>query len=247
MFQTERWPCLLGLVQERGRVRVGEAARLMGVSPVTVRRDLDHLAQEGRLVRVRGGAVPVRLGAGRLPQWPAAQVTGGVAGERSRLAAAAAGLVPSGAVVGLAGGVVGAETARLLAARPFLSTWAGYGVLSVVTSAPSIARQLAGQSHIRSVVLGGGEGEETVPGEEVLRGVRLDYAVVEYPEPSGAALALATRADRVLALVPAARLTAALAERLGAAGRRTTVVTGAPPVLGLRHRLRGDGIRVHVA
>lgn len=40
-----------------GRVRIGELAASFGVSEMTVRRDLDTLAEQGVLSRVRGGAV----------------------------------------------------------------------------------------------------------------------------------------------------------------------------------------------
>lgn len=44
-----------------GRIEVAEVAGRLGVAPETVRRDLRVLEEAGRLQRVHGGAVPVRL------------------------------------------------------------------------------------------------------------------------------------------------------------------------------------------
>jgi DNA-binding LacI/PurR family transcriptional regulator len=51
---AERHERLLRLVRERGSARVSDLAAQLGVSPVTVRRDVDALAGQGRLDRVHG-------------------------------------------------------------------------------------------------------------------------------------------------------------------------------------------------
>ncbi|MEU9194794.1 substrate-binding domain-containing protein [Streptomyces hundungensis] len=51
---AERHDRLLELVRGRGSARVSELAGQLGVSPVTVRRDVEFLANEGRLDRVHG-------------------------------------------------------------------------------------------------------------------------------------------------------------------------------------------------
>ncbi|MDQ1008919.1 DNA-binding LacI/PurR family transcriptional regulator [Streptomyces sp. V4I23] len=51
---AERHERLLELVRERGSARVSDLAALLGVSPVTARRDVELLAGEGRLDRVHG-------------------------------------------------------------------------------------------------------------------------------------------------------------------------------------------------
>jgi len=48
---------ILGALDERGAVTVADVAARLGVSDMTVRRDLDDLEQEGRLARTHGGAV----------------------------------------------------------------------------------------------------------------------------------------------------------------------------------------------
>ena len=49
---------LLTLLHERPGIRVAEIAHLLQVTEGTVRNDLNALAQEGRLERVRGGGIP---------------------------------------------------------------------------------------------------------------------------------------------------------------------------------------------
>ncbi|GEO94867.1 DeoR/GlpR family DNA-binding transcription regulator [Kocuria turfanensis] len=53
---TERRRAILEMVRGSGAVRVIEAAHLLGVSDMTVRRDLDLLAREGAVRKVHGGA-----------------------------------------------------------------------------------------------------------------------------------------------------------------------------------------------
>ena len=49
---------IIDLLAERPFVRVGDLSGVFGISEVTVRSDLDVLARDGRVRRVRGGAVP---------------------------------------------------------------------------------------------------------------------------------------------------------------------------------------------
>jgi DNA-binding LacI/PurR family transcriptional regulator len=51
---AERHDRLLGLVRQRGSARVSDLASQLGVSPVTVRRDVEELAGRGLLDRVHG-------------------------------------------------------------------------------------------------------------------------------------------------------------------------------------------------
>jgi DeoR/GlpR family transcriptional regulator of sugar metabolism len=54
---AERRELLLSRLEEHGVIRLEESAAALGVSTMTVRRDLEALEHEGVLVRVRGGAV----------------------------------------------------------------------------------------------------------------------------------------------------------------------------------------------
>ncbi|MER6240878.1 substrate-binding domain-containing protein [Streptomyces clavifer] len=57
MHAEERHQAILGRLRERGTLRVTEFAEELQVSPVTVRRDIETLADRGLVARVHGGAV----------------------------------------------------------------------------------------------------------------------------------------------------------------------------------------------
>ena len=63
MVPAERRRQILELLRERGSVSVATVEELFGVSPMTARRDLALLAQEGRARRTHGGAVLPELAA----------------------------------------------------------------------------------------------------------------------------------------------------------------------------------------
>ena len=56
MHATERQAAIFRLIGESGFVTFRELERKLEASPATIRRDLDRLANEGRVVRVHGGA-----------------------------------------------------------------------------------------------------------------------------------------------------------------------------------------------
>ncbi|MFD0670190.1 DeoR/GlpR family DNA-binding transcription regulator [Cohnella sp. GCM10027633] len=62
MLVAERYEKIVGLVNERGSIRVSELSELCQVTEETIRRDLDRLEQSGRLRRSHGGAVSVKDG-----------------------------------------------------------------------------------------------------------------------------------------------------------------------------------------
>ncbi|PKU24348.1 DeoR/GlpR family DNA-binding transcription regulator [Telmatospirillum siberiense] len=58
MHESERHRLILGLVRETGFVGVTDLSRRFGVTPQTVRRDINRLDAEGLLRRLHGGAGP---------------------------------------------------------------------------------------------------------------------------------------------------------------------------------------------
>ncbi len=59
MLPADRRKTILSLLDEQGSVRVDELSQLFDVSEMTVHRDLQQLAAQGSLQKVRGGAVPL--------------------------------------------------------------------------------------------------------------------------------------------------------------------------------------------
>lgn len=86
--QIEQW------VRTAGRVKVGELATELDVSEMTIRRDLDLLAEQGVVQRIRGGAVAVG------PQ-PFAERFGRQARAKDRIAAKLVTMVGEGGAVGI--------------------------------------------------------------------------------------------------------------------------------------------------
>ena len=56
---SQRQAAILDELERLGAVRVSRLVEKLGVSDMTVRRDLDALAQRGLLTKVHGGAMAV--------------------------------------------------------------------------------------------------------------------------------------------------------------------------------------------
>ena len=151
MSRYRRWNELLELLAAAGQMQVEDAAKALGVSAATVRRDFDELASQQMLTRIRGGAIaqgvtydlPLRYKSEKHPS------------EKQRIAAVAAGMVRPGQVAGLNGGTTTTEVARALAIRPDLSSDTPAPAVTVVTNALNIATELAVRQHIKIVTTGG--------------------------------------------------------------------------------------------
>jgi DeoR family transcriptional regulator of aga operon len=146
----ERLSTLLDLLGQRGKVDVDDVAAELSVSAATIRRDLDHLADQQLLTRTRGGAVANNVAY----DLPLRYKTARHASEKERIGRAAAASVARGSVVGLNGGTTTTEIARALAVLPELNGAAEPSV-TVVTNALNIASELAVRPHVKIVVTGG--------------------------------------------------------------------------------------------
>lgn len=150
MDRYERLSTLLDILGQRGKVDVDDLAGELSVSAATIRRDLDHLAEQQLLTRTRGGAVANNVAY----DLPLRYKTARHASEKERIGKAAAALAARGSVVGLNGGTTTTEIARALAIRPDLSA-SEEPALTVVTNALNIANELAVRPHVKIVVTGG--------------------------------------------------------------------------------------------
>ncbi|MDE3099061.1 MAG: DeoR/GlpR transcriptional regulator [Verrucomicrobiota bacterium] len=123
-------------------IRVEEICRRLGVSPATVRRDLDQLEASGAVRRVHGGAVSVES---RLEEPLFDDKASIAAREKNRIATAALRFVEPGDTIYLDGGSTVLEFARLLRDR---------ANLTVVTNSLRAAHELAGRGP-RLIFVGG--------------------------------------------------------------------------------------------
>lgn len=118
-------------------------SRQLDVSLVTIRRDLQQLSREGRLVRTYGGALPA---GGHEPESTLAQRKHRNKALKEAIARAAAALVRPGQTLILDGGTTTAALAGQLRGRRDLR---------VITNSLQVMATLAGDEGIELVMLGG--------------------------------------------------------------------------------------------
>jgi DeoR family transcriptional regulator of aga operon len=171
MQTSDRREEILARLQRDGQVRVADLVVSFGVSEMTVRRDLEHLASEGHLIRTYGGAMPA---AGPIREQPYSAKAAENTAEKERIAAAAARIVRDGDVVLLDAGSTTAAVARALHARRDLT---------IVTIDLKIAVALCDVPNIRVLVTGGTaqkHGYNLVGplAEQTLRSLTADVAIL---------------------------------------------------------------------
>lgn len=118
---------------------MAEIADHLAIGTATVRRDLERLAREGRLVRTYGGAA---LGARGLADPEAGEATA----QKRAIGAAAAGMVSDGQTIVISSGSTTLELARRLTTRRRLT---------VITNTLDVAEVLIDCEGIELIVLGG--------------------------------------------------------------------------------------------
>ncbi|MET7986550.1 MULTISPECIES: DeoR/GlpR family DNA-binding transcription regulator [unclassified Streptomyces] len=115
MSNADRHGLIAKAVRDSGDATVQELAELTGASEMTIRRDLDTLAAQGVLERVRGGARTLLL---RGEEPPFALRTNESVDAKRRIAAEVSTLIADGESVLLDSGTTCLEVARLLRERP---------------------------------------------------------------------------------------------------------------------------------
>ncbi|MEU4558979.1 DeoR/GlpR family DNA-binding transcription regulator [Actinoplanes sp. NPDC023936] len=119
MLAQQRQSAILDRVRATGGVRVSELATEYGVSDMTIRRDLEALADRGLLAKVHGGATTVSPGSAYEPGFAAKSVR--QRGEKTAIAMRAAALVSPGDAIALSAGTTTAELAQRLVDVPSLT------------------------------------------------------------------------------------------------------------------------------
>lgn len=141
MLTTQRKQLILKRLATQGQVVAKALAEELGTSEDTIRRDLRELAQQGKLQRVHGGALPASIAAGDLRVREQVSST-----EKQELGRHGARLIKPGQVVFLDGGTTAIQVARHLP-EDLRAT--------VITHSPGVAVELAAHQHIDIIVLGG--------------------------------------------------------------------------------------------
>ena len=170
LLARHRRDVILQLLAKAGSVRVSELTERLGVSDMTVRRDLDALAGEGALRKVHGGATMPATAPTTVEPGFAAKIHEQSA-EKEAIAAAAAAMIRPGTAIGLTAGTTTWHLATQLA---------DVADLVVVTNSMRICDTLlAAERADRTVMLTGGvrTPSDALVGPlavQALRGLHLD-------------------------------------------------------------------------
>jgi DeoR/GlpR family transcriptional regulator of sugar metabolism len=251
MLTAERHQVILEQLARDGKLVAVELSASLGVSPDTVRRDLQELADAGLLRRVHGGALPPAVGArpyaARREQAPAAKAA--IARETCRL-------LRSGQVIILDAGTTTLEVARRLP-RELHAT--------VITNSPPIAVILAEHPRAEVTVLGGRlekdalamVGAATVEALQVIRADVLVLGVcslhpeigitVSDLEESYVKRAMIANATEVVAVSSADKLGSASQFVVGPLEELTHLVTERSCAVAELDRYRAHGVEVVLA
>lgn len=145
MLASQRRAAILAIVEEAGAARVSELVEQLGVSDMTVRRDIEKLDAEGLVERVHGGALAILPRAADEPGFSAK--SGLMTAEKQAIAVAASRLVRPGSTIGISAGTTTFEFARAIRSVP---------QLTVVTNSVPVAQLLHESQSGHVVVLTGG-------------------------------------------------------------------------------------------
>jgi DeoR/GlpR family transcriptional regulator of sugar metabolism len=145
VLAPQRRDAILAMVRHTGAVRVSDLTRSLGVSDMTIRRDLEVLSRQGLLEKVHGGATAAPSSTDE-PGFEAKSVRQRL--EKEAIARAAATLVEPGQAVALSAGTTTWTLAHLLRNVPGLT---------VVTNSVQVADVFRhGPREDQTIILTGG-------------------------------------------------------------------------------------------
>jgi DeoR/GlpR family transcriptional regulator of sugar metabolism len=141
--KVERQRAILELIEQDKRVSVPTICHKFSVCEATARRDLESLAREGKIQRVRGGAIKTEQSP---PELPILQREREQESDKDRIGRAAAELIEPGDTIFLGSGTTVLATARYVK---------NYQNLAVITNSLPIINLLIGCTGIDLIVIGG--------------------------------------------------------------------------------------------
>jgi DeoR family fructose operon transcriptional repressor len=131
VIADDRRSGILDFVRQSGTASGADLARAFSVSPVTIHRDLKHLAEQGVIERVRGGARATRVEEAVVTtDWTSRQ--GQAVAAKREIARVARGLIENGSTVFIDASTTCFALAREIDRRPPQA-------LTIVTNSPAIA------------------------------------------------------------------------------------------------------------
>ena len=130
------------LVERQQRISVADLCELFSISEATARRDLEALAQHGKVDRVHGGAISI---SNAPPELPILDREREENEAKRQIGQAASGLIQEGETIFLGSGTTVLELARILKTRKGLT---------IITNSLPVLNQLSGTENT-IVCLGG--------------------------------------------------------------------------------------------
>lgn len=252
MLALERHRRLLELLNDQGGIRTAEAARSLGVTEETVRRDFEKLEAEGALLRSHGGAV--KLEAVRR-EFPARERAEQHAPEKLQIARAAVARIQPGQTILFDASTTALQVARLLPDQP----------LTVVTNALQTALALVEKPSIHVSVLGGTllSSSQSCTGwsaEQMLELFRIDTAYISCrgldaergpseatEEQARLKRRIVEHAEEVCLLADSSKAAVSSSFYFSRTADLDLWITDAPPAQPFRDALASQGVRIEVA
>lgn len=250
--RAERHLLMLDEFQRKSFLTVAELVDALGASPMTVRRDLRGLAEEGAVRLVHGGAMRV-AGSPTEKMFDGREVLN--VAEKSAIGEFAAGLAHGCGIIGLDGGTTALAVARAL--RPTEQ-------LTVVTHSLPAMAELSNRTHVDVMGLGGLLQAHTLAfaGPSVAAALRRIRLQTLFLSTTGFTLeggmtcvsvyetetkrALIAAAERVILITDHSKLGRVFATPVASFDDVHDVVVDAGLPEEVRHALRKRGVRVHI-
>ena len=143
LSSVERQTQIVDYLKENKRISVKSICSIFSISEATARRDLEELAQNGKIQRVRGGAIALEKSP---PELSILIREDEQKEEKQRIGKAAAGLVKTGDTVFLGSGTTVLEVARCLC---------DHQELTIITNSLPVINTMVGQPGIKLIIVGG--------------------------------------------------------------------------------------------
>jgi DeoR family glycerol-3-phosphate regulon repressor len=251
MSLPPRQQSILDRARERGYVSIDELAQAFAVTPQTIRRDINQLAEQGLLRRTHGGAASE---ASSIQNTAYAMRAGQMHEEKQRIAEAIAAQIPDHASLFINIGTTTEAIARALL---------GHKHLKVITNNLHVAAQLSAKADFEVLVAGGTvRADGGVVGQsavDFIQQFRVDFALVGISgiDEDGSLLdfdyqevrvsqAIIDNARQVLLAADSSKFGRNAVVRLGSLGLVDQVFTDAPPPAAIARLLGEQKIQLHI-
>ena len=254
---TIRDVMLKEIVERRGFASVADIAGELGVSEITVRRDLTRLESQGLLLRTHGGAMVAKGVAAQAfdidePAFDARRRRN--ADAKERIGAAAAALVRPGETIGLDVGTTTLQVAKHLASRPDIKVFTNnVRAATVLAEGPSHCYLPGGQLRGKELSIYGSIAVEQLQRywlDRVFLGISglTDQGMFDYSiEDTEIKRVYIERATQVVVLCDSSKFGRLAMVRIGALEAIDLLITDGPPPQDLRAALAAAAVEIVIA